>query len=143
MTIALIVLITIVVFTAGYLLWKSRDTWRWFHLTASAITLILAIVLLFPTAGVLKSRRAWNKVKEDLETRLARIEADQALLQYGDPNDPASGAGILDLQSDLQRYSIEAGRRWPNLRMVNNAPGSITLAVAAPQAALPPGVTPE
>ena len=41
MTIALIVLITIVVFAAGYLLWKSRDTWRWFHLTASAITLIL------------------------------------------------------------------------------------------------------
>lgn len=140
MSIALIALFTIAVFTAGYLIWKSRDTWRWYQLTAAAITLILAILILFPTAGVLKSRRAWNQVKEDLEVRLARVEADQELLQYGDPRDPESGVGILELQSELQRYSLEAGRRWPNLRMQNNAPGSIVLSSVAPQAELPPGM---
>lgn len=138
--IVLIVVITIVVFTAGYLLWKSRDTWRWFQLTAAAITLILAIVILFPTAGVLKSRRAWNKVKEDLEAQLTKIEAEQELLKYGDPSNPAEGPGVMALQSDLQRFSLEGGRRWPNLRMQNSAAGSITLSSAAPEAVLPPGM---
>ena len=141
MTIALIVFFVIVVFAAGFLLWKSRDTWRWFHITASAITLILAILLLFPTAGVLKSRSAWSKVKEDLDARLAKVEAEQASLKYGDPNDPAAGQGVLDLQSQLQGYALEAGRRWQNLRMQGNKLDAITLVTGAPPA-LPPGIAP-
>jgi len=137
MTIALVTLFTVVVFAAGFLLWKSRDTWRWFHITGSAITLILAITLLFPTAGVLKSRMAWNKLKEGLDKQLATVEAEEALLKYGDPG--AQIPGVLDLQTDLQRYALEAGRRWPNLRMQGNKPDSITLLGAGP-AELPPGV---
>ncbi len=140
---ALIALITIVIFLAGFLLWKSRDSWRWFHITGSAITLLLAIILLFPTAGVLKSRQAWSKVKEDLDARLKRIEDEQEKLKFGDPNDPAASIGVLELQTDLQRYTLEAGRRWPGLRMQNNANGNITLISVAPQAALPPGVAPD
>lgn len=143
MTIALVTLLVIVVLAAGFLLWKSRDTWRWFHITASALTLILAITLLFPTAGVLKSRNAWNKVKEELEARLVRIEDEQRILKYGDPRDPAAGPGVLELQSQLQRYALEAGRRWPNLRMRDNKPDSIILVSAAPATALPPGIAPE
>jgi hypothetical protein len=143
MTIALIAFFVIAVCVAGYLLWKSRDTWRWFHITASAITLLLSITMLFPTAGVLKSRSAWNKVKEDLDARLARVEAEQQVLKYGDPLDPAAGRGVLDMQSELRGYALEAGRRWQSLRMQAGGPGSITLTSVAPQPELPPGVTPE
>lgn len=143
MTIALIAFFVIAVFLAGYLLWKSADSWRWFHITASAITLILAIAVLFPTAVVLRSRSAWHKVKEDLEVRVARIEAEQKTLKFGDPLDPAAGQGVLDLQSQLKRYALEAGRRWPNLTMQANAGGSITLAKVEIQPELPPGVAPD
>ncbi len=143
MYIALLSLLIVVVLLAGWLLWKSRDTWRWFQLTASAIILLLAIAILFPTAGVLKSRSAWNKVKEDLDARLAKIETEQATLKYGDPSDPVAGEGVLELQSRLQRFAVEAGRRWPNLRMQGNANGAITLASVAPVAVLPPGVVAE
>jgi hypothetical protein len=142
MTIALVALLVIIVLAAGFLIWKSRDTWRWYQLTAAAMTLILAITLLFPTAGVLKSRAAWNKVKEELDVRLARIEDEQRRLKYGDPGDAESGQGVLELQSQLQRFALEAGRRWPNLRMQGNRPDSITLLSAAP-AALPPGIVPD
>jgi len=140
MTIALISILVIAVFAAGFLLWKSRDTWRWFHITAAAITLLLAIALLFPTAGVLKSRSAWSNVKENLDLRLARIEAEQGLLKFGDPNDAANAVGVLDLQLQLKKFTLEAGRRWPSLRMQANAPTSITLQRVAPVVELPPGV---
>jgi len=140
MTIALISILVIAVFAAGFLLWKSRDTWRWFHITASAITLLLAIALLFPTAGVLKSRSAWSKVKETLDVRLAKIEKEQDLLKFGDPNDPANTVGVFDLQLQLKKFTVEAGRRWPSLKMQANAPASITLQRVAPVAELPPGV---
>lgn len=144
MTIAIISLFVIAVCAAGFLLWKSRDTWRWFHITASAITLILAITLLFPTAAVLKSRAAWSKVKEDLDVRLTRIEKEQQLLKFGDgdPSNPA-GKGVLELQLQLKRYALEAGRRWPSLRMQGNSADSITLMQVAPVAELPPGVVPD
>jgi hypothetical protein len=143
MTIALIAFFVIATFLAGYLLWKSADSWRWFHITASAITMILAITVLFPTAVVLRSRSAWHKVKEDLETRVARIEAEQKTLKFGDPLDPAAGQGVLDLQSQLKRYALEAGRRWQNLTMQANAGGTITLAKVELQPELPPGVAPD
>jgi len=142
MSIALVIFLVIVVFTAGYLLWKSRDTWRWFHITGVAVTLLLAIILLFPTAVVLKSRVAWNKLKEELDQRLTRVEAEQALLKYGDPNDPVAGAGVLELQSQLQRYTLEAGRRWPNLRFQGQN-GGITLVKPPADANLAPGIEPD
>ncbi len=142
MAIALLILIIVLVFVAGFLLWKSRDSWQWFHITASAITFLLSIIFLFPTAETLKSRTAWNRVKEELEVRLARIEIEQATLKYGDPTDPVGGRGVLDMQSELQGYALDAGRRWPNLRMQSNNGGSIVLASVAPQQELPPGVEP-
>ncbi len=134
MSIALIVIFVIAVIAQGVLLWKGRSGWRWFHVTSQVLTLLMAIALLFPTAGVLTSRNAWNKVKEELDARLAKAEADQYLIKFGDPADPAAGEGIVVMENRLQRLSLEAGRRWPNLRMQNVAAGVVTLATPAPPA---------
>ncbi len=109
MSIALIVIFVIAVIAQGVLLWKGRSGWRWFHVTSQVLTLLMAIALLFPTAGVLTSRNAWNKVKEELDARLAKAEADQYLIKFGDPADPAAGEGIVVMENRLQRLSLEAG----------------------------------
>ncbi len=141
MSIALIVIFVVAVIAQGVLLWKGRGGWRWFHITSQVLTLMLAIAILFPTAGVLSSRNAWNKVKEELDARLAKAEAEQKLIKYGDPADPAAGEGIMDLQSRLQRVSLEAGRRWPSLQLQNAAAGTVTLSTPAPaQPEVAPGL---
>lgn len=141
MSYALLAFLIILVLAFGFFMWKSRDTWRWYHITSASIALILAIIFLFPTAGTLKSRSAWHKVKEDLETQLTRLESEQFTLKHGDPPDSPEGNGALALKEQLNRFSLEAGRRWQNLRPQPGAtPASVTLQRAAPAAELPPGM---
>lgn len=141
MSYALLAFLIILVLAFGFFMWKSRDTWRWFHITSASIALLLGIILLFPTAGTLKSRSAWHKVKEDLETQLARLESDQFTLKHGDPPDSFDGNGALMLKEQLNRYSLEAGRRWQNLRAQAGAsPTSVTLVRSAAPVELPPGM---
>lgn len=141
MSYALLAFLVLLVLAFGYFMWQSRDTWRWYHITSATLALLLAILFLFPTAGTLKSRAAWHKVKEDLETQLTRLKAEQEVLKYGDAT---SGQGVLELQEELHRYSIEAGRRWHSLQaQAGTTPASITLVRAAPAEELPPGMVPE
>lgn len=141
---ALLAFLIILVLAFGFFMWKSRDTWRWYHITAATLALLLGILFLFPTAGTLKSRSAWHKYKEDLEAQLTRLESEQATLKYGDPSDPVAGAGALQLQESLNRFSLEAGRRWQNLRArPGAAPAAVVLVRTAPTPELPPGMTPD
>src|SRR5690606_37477892 len=87
------------------------------------------------------SRAAWHKVKEDLEAQLTRLQSEQEVLKYGDA---ASGEGVLDLQEELNSYSVEAGRRWQGLQVQpGSTPANVTLVRAAPVDELPPGMVPE
>lgn len=138
MSYALLAVLLLLVLAFGFFMWKSRDLLRWYTVTASTLSLLLAIVLLLPTAATLKSRAAWHKVKEDLEAQLVRLRSDQESLKNGDP---AVGGGVLNLQQNLHRYSLEAGRRWQNLRAVAGAsPTAITLEKVAPASEVPPGM---
>ncbi len=141
MSYALLAFLIIMVLAFGFFMWKSRDTWQWYHLTVASLTMLLAILFLFPTAGTLKSRSAWHKVKEDLEVQLSRLQEEQKSLKYGDA---VSGEGALDLQQAMHRFSLEAGRRWQNLRAAAGASAtSVTLVRAAPQTELPDGMVTE
>ena len=107
---------------------KAAKQWRWYHITSAVIAMLLAIILLFPTAGVLKSRQAWHKIKEDLEGRLANVEEENRQLQYGDGGDAAGGEGFKSLSLKLSNLGTEAGRRWRSLAFGGADPsGQITL----------------
>jgi hypothetical protein len=141
MSYALLAFLIILVLAFGFFMWKSRDNWRWFHITSASLALLLGIIFLFPTAGTLKSRSAWHKVKEDLEAQLTRLESEQLTLKHGDPPDSPDGNGALALKEQLNRYSLEAGRRWQNLRPQPGAsPASVTLVRSTQPAELPPGM---
>lgn len=141
MSYALLAFLIILVLAFGFFMWKSRDTWQWFHITSASIALLLGIILLFPTAGTLKSRSAWHKVKEDLEAQLTRLESEQFTLKHGDPPDSPDGGGALALKEQLNRFSLDAGRRWQNLRAQPGAsPTSVTLVRSAPPVEVPPGM---
>ncbi|MCD0460945.1 cytochrome b family protein [Roseiconus lacunae] len=123
---------------------KAAKNWRWYHITSAVITMLLAIIFLFPTAAVLKSRQAWHKIKEELEVRLAQVKEENRILQYGDPNDPTAGAGVKNVSLELSKIGTEAGRRWRSLQMANNNNGQITLRTTGNTAAsgTAPGIAP-
>ncbi|MDA8745566.1 hypothetical protein N9N28_13115 [Rubripirellula amarantea] len=108
----------------GVLIWKASKNWRWYQIVPVVITMLLAIALLFPTAGVLKSRAAWHKVKEKLEVQAAQVESEYQSLKYGD----ASGTeGVTSLATKLSKIGLEAGRSWRNLRLQGGTSQSLIL----------------
>jgi hypothetical protein len=115
---------------------KSAKNTRWYQITSAVMTMLLAIIFLFPTAGVLKSRQAWNEVAEKLENDLRRVEEDHERILRGDPGDPTAPEGLESLSAKLSKMSTEAGRRWPGLTMVGGGNGAITLQLPA-QPAVP------
>ncbi len=133
----------LVVLLIGFfvVVWKAATNWRWYNIVAACITMLLAVAFLFPTAGVLESRRAWHKVKEELEVRAAAVAVEHRLIKYGDPANPEAGEGVVLLDIKLSKLGIEAGRRWRNLQLQNVANNTITLIspqnVAEPVAGVP------
>lgn len=114
------------------MVWKAAQNWRWYHMVAAVITMILALVFLFPTAMSLKSRQAWHDLKEKLETQLEGVQEEHRLIMYGDPSDPSAPEGLADLNVKMSKIGIEAGRRWRNLDLQNADANSISLSKPAP-----------
>ena len=123
-------------------LWKASKEWRWYQIVPALFTMVLAILFMFPTATVLKSRSAWHQLKEKLEVQAEQVSAEQQTLKYGDRTDGAAGEGLLDLSQRMSKLAIEAGRRWRGLRLQNQSPTGIVLA-APPKADAIPGIPAE
>ena len=113
--------------------WKAASNWRWFNILAIVLTMLLAIVFLFPTAVVLKSRSAWHKIQADLETQVVTLQEETKRIKLGEAvgADSVRRGGLVDLQSELAALALEAGRRWRNLQFksgnLNAKPMSILL----------------
>ena len=112
---------------------KASRNWRWYHITTAVITMLLALVFLFPTARAMKSRREWHKVKEDLEVRLGRVEAENRAIRYGDSSDSTAPIGLEDLTLELSKIGIEAGRRWRNLQLASKNDQTIEVTLRSTQ----------
>ena len=89
--------------------WKAASNWRWFNIVAVVLTMLLALVFLFPTAGVLKSRSAWHEVLESLELRLAQVKAETVDITLGEAvgAEASRSGGLIDLQSDLSSLALK------------------------------------
>lgn len=131
MKFAILALLIIAVIGFFVIVWKAAKDWRWYQIVAAIFTMLLAVTFMFPVAGVLRSRSAWNKVYEELTLRLADSKAKQKTILNGDPSDPTAGEGVTVLNLKLSKLAIEAGRRWRNLQLqgVNN--NAITLVRSA------------
>ena len=134
-----VVLGLLVVFVIGFfvVLWKAAPNWRWYHITAAVFLMLLTVAFLFPTAGVLKSRQAWHQVKEKLDDQFRQVSTEHQRLLYGDPNDAEAGQGVTELNHQLSKLSMEAGRRWRSMQQQSVDGETITLAPAPPEAAIP------
>ncbi|MEM6363725.1 MAG: hypothetical protein AAF745_04815 [Planctomycetota bacterium] len=135
MAYALLGFLVLLVIVQAVVVWKASADWRWYQVTPVVILMLLAVVFAYPTAGALKSRQAWHKVKEDLEERVERVRAEQLELKYGDPNNPLATDGALPLAKQLAILSVEAGRRWRGLQLGQadfNGTPSITLSSPPP-----------
>ena len=139
MKFAILGLLVVLVIAFFVMMWKSAKNWRWYNLVAVFFIMALSITLLFPTSAALKSRSAWHDKKEELEARLYRAETEYKMIKFGDPDNPES-EGTVQMSQRLSFASLEAGRRWPNLRRgaINN--NSITLTKAVAPAAIDDGL---
>ena len=121
-------------------LWKAAKFWRWYQIVPALFTMVLAIVFVFPTATVLKSRSKWHQLKEQLEVQAEQVSSEQLILKYGDRSDASAGEGLLDLSQRMSKLAIEAGRRWRGLRLQNQTPDSIVLSAPPAAVAVAPGI---
>ena len=134
-----VLLAVLVVLVIGFfvVVWKAAPNWRWYNIVAVIVTMLLAVALMFPTAGALKSRQAWHEVKEKLEARVVQVKEQQRRLKYGDISDPNSAQGIIKLNRQVAKMDREAGRRWRNLQFQGINDRAITLVPQQPAAAIP------
>ena len=103
----------------------ARHHWRWFHVTTVCTLATLAAIFLFPTAGALRSRAAWHKLYEDLQTRTTTLQSEQRELKFGDAS--SGTLGVLELNQLLDKVALEAGRNWNGLVPAGIANNQITL----------------
>lgn len=133
MAYALLGFFVVLVIAHWVLIWKASPYWRWYQIVPVVLTMILAVVFVYPTAGALKSRQEWHKIKEDLEAQIEQVRREQQELRYGDPNDPLADDGLLPLAQKLSILGTEAGRRWRNLQLVQqNIAGNGTVVLEEP-----------
>ena len=101
MSYAILGLLVVLLIGFFVVVWKAARDWRWYNIVAVCITMLLAMAFLFPTAGVLKSRKEWHKVKQELEVQAATVEAEHRLIKYGDPANPEVGEGVVVARSKI------------------------------------------
>jgi hypothetical protein len=124
MKFVIIGVLVIVLIAFFVLVWKAAQNWRWYQIVPVCITMILAMLFLVPVAGVLKSRSAWHKKKEELEVRAIQLAAENRVLKFGDAT---TGPGLNELSRQLAKLGIEAGRSWRGLRMGDGNSNAVTL----------------
>ncbi|MFG0262938.1 MAG: hypothetical protein ACF788_11155 [Novipirellula sp. JB048] len=134
---AILGLLIVVVIGFLVLVWKASPEWRWYHISTVIAIMLLAVIFIFPTAGALKSRAAWHKVKEELEVRAEKAKAEQQTLKFGSPTDPEAGEGWVAMMHDLSVIAIETGRVWRSLELKNGDLNGIVLARGDDVAGIP------
>lgn len=122
LVLAVVVLLVIGTITTAVM---ARQHWRWFHVTATITIAFLGAIFPFYIAGALRSRAAWNEQYDTLVKRVAVAAREQQILKLGDQT--VGGVGLVDLSQDLNRASLDAGRRWRSLRPTGRAGQQITL----------------
>ncbi|MEM6690362.1 MAG: hypothetical protein AAF664_13100 [Planctomycetota bacterium] len=123
MNFAILGILVVALFAFGFFVFKAATNWRWYQILPLVITMILVMTIMFPTAGVLKSRQAWHKIKNDLEKQANQVDREYRELKYGD----GTTIGVDALATQVSGLTLEAGRAWRNLQNAGGTPKSITL----------------
>jgi hypothetical protein len=126
LVLAVLVLLVIGVMAVAIM---ARREWKWFHITSAISLMILCVIFLFPTAGALKSRAAWNMTYRDQEKLVSELTREVRMFEAGNPLDPANVDGVMALNQRLAKASLDSGRRWRNLRKTNVANNQVTLQI--------------
>ncbi|TWU25021.1 hypothetical protein Pla52o_13180 [Novipirellula galeiformis] len=134
---AILGLLIVVVIGFFVLVWKAAPQWRWYHITTVISIMLLSVIFIFPTAGALKSRAAWHKVKEELELRAEKAKAENHTLKFGSTTNPEAGKGLVALTHELSVIGIETGRVWRSLELKNGDLNGIVLARTQDAAVIP------
>ncbi|MEL6895330.1 MAG: hypothetical protein AAFP90_04435 [Planctomycetota bacterium] len=116
--ISILVILLLVIFVIAFfvLLWKSAKTWQWYDLLLASLLMILSLVFVFPTAGVARSRRAWNDKVESLEDRLYDEQQQNRQLKW----DSTNGRTIYQLRGELNDQLRSRGRVYRGWQVTSN-----------------------
>jgi hypothetical protein len=121
---AVIVQILAVVLFLGFcfVTYLNTKTWRVPHVTFMFLVFAASMAFSVYAALTLKTRRAWQKTVQELETKLASQSADTRLKLHGDPKLPRDTWGVRDYRAALDREIVDRGRVWRNVTLLDAQP---------------------
>jgi hypothetical protein len=133
--IAFQVLAAVVVLFVIFLTYMSTKTWRWVHVTFMFLVFAASFTFCIYAAMVLKTRAAWVKNLDKLETDYARAADDLERTTRGDPKDfEGKTESLISVREELGRTILDRGRVWRGCMVagINRQTGAISLQTAPP-----------
>lgn len=113
-------------------------TWRWFQPIAMALVLFATLPFLYYGAAVTKTRLAWLKVHDQVETNLAAAKQRVDQLERGtDAAGTKVNPTLAELETEVVGLSYDRGRVWSGSLPQGVALPTVRLQVTSAPAAPP------
>jgi hypothetical protein len=129
------ILLALVVLFFIFLTYMNTKTWRWLHVTVTFFVFIAVIPFGVYAAFALKTREAWIKKHDTLETDLAKTREAVELANRGPIGDiQQTTDSVIGLKGQVARTILDRGRVWRDGITAQDTPNGLVLNMAgAPQ----------
>jgi hypothetical protein len=122
-------------FLAGVVtLAMSGKTWRWYHITFGAFTLIFSLVLFYLASKALKVEDAWrSEIAKYEKAILDQEKQHDDILKGGQDPEGKEHESLAQLKTDVLKLQQGRGRMWEHVeRRATTPEGVITATVSSP-----------
>jgi hypothetical protein len=136
------ILLALVALFFIFLTYMNTKTWRWLHVTVTFLVFVAVIPFGVYAALTLKTREAWIKKHDQLETDLKKTKEEIELATRGPINDVQQTAeSVANLKGQVTRTILDRGRVWRDGITIAGQPqgGTVTLNMAGAPPADPTG----
>src|SRR5262249_35179510 len=128
------ILIGIALVVGAIALAMSGTTWRWYHITLTALIMVFSAVWFYLAARMLVIEKHWRTEVSGYELAVHRQEDEQARLLKGYTDDTGEHLAMDVLRTEVEKMLEGRGRVWDKaIRKAVSPDGKIT-------ATLPEGV---
>jgi hypothetical protein len=125
------ILLALVALFFIFLTYMNTKTWRWVHVTMAFLLFVAVIPFGVYAALTLKTREAWVRTHDKLETDVAKTRADVELANRGPIGDVKQEAdSVANLKGQVARATLDRGRVWRDGITATAGPSGFVLNMA-------------
>src|SRR5262249_51344003 len=129
------ILIGIALVVGAIALAMSGTTWRWYHITLTALIMVFSAVWFYLAARMLMIEKAWRTEVNAYELAVHQQEVERERLLKGYQDDKGEHVAMDVLKTEVEKMLQGRGRIWGAIRKAVAADGKVT-------ATLPEGIAP-